>query len=99
MIVIILYFSLMFSYSRTGQWLGGRAWFRGIMSVPVLVTFIASVANLPGYYYPGYTSAGWLRFLVQPATVYLVAVLVRAAKKAAGRGDWSRIPWKDIFRI
>ena len=95
--VIFLYFSLIFSFSRTGQWLGRRAWFRGIVSVPVLVTFIASVANLPGYYYPGYTSAGWIRLLVQPLTIYMAVILRRTLRKIIGKKKG--VSWKEIFSI
>lgn len=95
--VIFLYFSLMFSFSRTGQWLGRRAWLRGIVSVPILVTFIASVANLPGYYYPGYTSAGWIRLLVQPLTIYMAVILRRAFRKIIGKKKG--VSWKEIFSI
>lgn len=93
MLLVALWFAVRFSFSKEGRWLGGREWFRVVSCASFVIAFVACLYR---HWFP---CTDLLRFLVQPATVYLLAVLLRAAKKVAGRGDWSRTPWNDIFRI
>ena len=90
---ITLYFAVRFSFSKEGQWLGGQEWFRVVSCASLIIAFGACLFR---YWFPVTDS---LRFFVQPATIYLVTILVRATKKLAGMGDWSGIGWKDIFKI
>ena len=93
LLFVSLYFAVRFSISKEGQWLGGREWFKIVSCASFVIVFSACIS---GYRF-SYTDM--LRWLVQPATVYLFVVLVRAVKKLAGRGNWPRTPWKDIFKI
>lgn len=40
-----------------------------------------------------------LRFLVQPVSVYLLIILVRAVGKLVCRKKWADITWEDISKI
>ena len=73
MVILTLYFVLLFSFSRAGQWLGERDWFRGIVIVPAVCLFFVSMSNL--FYRAGW--ADFISFLVQPVTVCLVFIIVR----------------------
>lgn len=73
MAILTLYFVLLFSFSRAGQWLGERDWFRGIVIVPAVYLFFISVSNL--FFRAGWTA--FISFLVQPVTVCLVFIIVR----------------------
>ena len=76
----------LFSFSRAGQWLGGRKWFRWIVAVPCLFSFVLAASNL--------ITAGFrwdiilvrlIQFLVQPVTVWLVVVIRNAVKNRPAR--------------
>ena len=73
MVILTLYFVLLFSFSKAGQWLGERDWFRGIVIVPAMYLFFISVSNL--FFRADWTA--FISFLVQPVTVCLVFIIVR----------------------
>ena len=72
--VIVIYFAVMLSFSRYGQWLGGRSWFRGIAVGAAAFAFFLSVRGLFMGMFSRWTI---LPFLVQPVTVYLIHLLTR----------------------
>lgn len=77
LVILVLYFVIMFSCSRFGQWLGERSWFRGIVLVGAVFQFIVSISNL-------IIRTSWADFiiiLVQPVTVGLAVLLARGLKK------------------
>ena len=93
LLFIALYFAVRFSFSKEGQWLGSREWFKVVSCASFVIAFMACLSR----YWFHWTDS--LRIYVQPATVYLLTVLIRAAKKLAGRGDWPGKSWKDILMV
>ena len=93
MLFVTLYFAVRFSFSKEGRWMGTQEWFKVVSCASFIIAFLACLSR---YWFPWADS---LRFFVQPATIYLLTVLIRAAKKLVGREEWSRTPWKDILKI
>ena len=77
MVILVLYFVLLFSFSKAGQWLGERDWFRGIVIVPAVYLFFVSISNL--FFYTDWTN--FIRILVQPGTVGLAVLAAHGVKK------------------
>lgn len=77
MIILSLYFVMLFSFSKAGQWLGERDWFRGIVIVPAVYLFFVSISNL--FFYTDWTN--FIRILVQPVTACLAGLVVRGVRK------------------
>lgn len=90
---IAMYFAVRFSFSREGQWLGRQDWFKVVSCASFVIAFLACLSR---YWFPW---TDLLRFLVQPATIYLITIAVRTVRKLTSRGEWSRTPWKEIFKI
>ena len=97
LVVLTLYFIILFSFSKTGQWLGERSWFRGIILVPTVFVFIGTLGNMiiRGTLF----STPIFLFLVQPVTIYLLVVLWRASAKLFKGVNQDYPTWKDIFMI
>ena len=95
--VLPLLFATEFAFSKAGQWLGSRKWFFWV-SLPVAVyCFFGAISSLPyGFWFDfSYDISRWIRFLIQPVTVYLVVVIRRIIHGIAS----DRIEWKDVFKI
>ena len=90
---IAMYFAVRFSFSREGQWLGGQKWFKVISCVSFVFAFLASLFR---YWFPW---TDLLRFLVQPATIYMLVVLRRSIVKLFKKGEQEYPTWKDILNI
>lgn len=81
MAIIVAYFVVQFSFSRIAQDLGSQSWFIGVVAVPCVYTFIASVLRLLRPWWTFcvdsmfYSPVLW--FIVQPVTVYLAISLFR----------------------
>ncbi len=85
MVVLALYFVVLFAFSKAGQWVGGRSWFRGIVLVPAVLTFIGTLGEMLAW--SRLFSTHTFHFLVQPITVCLPALLVRLKGRLLHRKD------------
>ena len=85
-----------FAFSRAGQWLGSRKWFFWLTLPAALYCFFGALTALRLDLWPTfpYDSIWFVRFLIQPVTVYLLVVLWRIIKGLAK----SRIAWKEVFK-
>lgn len=89
-----VYFAAEFSLSNPAQWLGGQKWFRWIVGIAAVVSFIGSLSGLRlsfGIYDMYY----WIQFLVQPVTIYLIIVICRIIRKLRKK----EMTWKEVFAI
>ena len=77
-LILTLYFVVMFSFSQVGQWIGGKKWFRIMVIVAAVLSFLVALSNVV---LPPTLRFGIARFIVQPVTVYLVYILIGAIKK------------------
>ena len=86
LLLFVVYFAGLFSFSRAGQWLGGRKWFRWIVAVPCLFSFVLAASNLitAGFRWD-IILARLLQLLVQPVTVWLVVIIRNAVKNRPAR--------------
>ena len=93
--ILVSYFAVMFSFSILGQGIGAKVWFRGIVIVPVIYTFILYLGNLM------FTFWRWdyylLPFLVHPVTVYLAMVIIRFVKRRLSKEE-ERLPVKELLK-
>jgi len=93
LVILAAYFAFMFSFSGLGQLLGGKAWFRGLVAVPAVCTFVMTLGNA-AFHRWGYFL---IPLLVNPITVYLAVVLGRLIKRKRTGGNPG--PWKDLFKL
>lgn len=83
LLLMMLYGLVLFSFSKAGQWLGGRSWFRGIVLVPVIISFFVAFFRFRGIRFgvlirnPSSRVEYLIPFLVQPLTIYLVMFFCR----------------------
>ena len=73
-----------FAFSRTGQWLGSRRWFRIASAVPILIVFVGIIVDIIE------TGFDWWKLPVlaaNPVTVIAVLQLVRSAFKQRAGGS------------
>ena len=86
-----------FAFSRAGQWLGGRKWFRWAAIPAALYCFLGAWFRRPSCIALdiSWDSALLIRVLVQPVFVYLVVVIWRIIRGIARH----RIDWKEVFHI
>lgn len=90
-----------FSFSRAGQWLGSRKWFFWLALPAAVISFLGALSSLPDafWFYFSWGTARWIRFFVQPVTIYLAVVLWRALVKLFKGLKQDYPGWKDIFSI
>ena len=95
LVILVSYFALMFTFSKLGQSVGAKKWFRGIIIVPVIDTFFLYLGNLM------FTFWRWdfylLPFMVHPVTVYLAAVTIRFFKRQMSKEE-ERLPIKEVLK-
>jgi len=99
---IALYFVTCFSFSKNGLWLGGRKWFRIAAAVCIALVFLGQLFGSLAQRFHFSLFGCWtdiLRFLVLPATIYLLVIIVRATKKIFKKGEMTEIAWKDVYKI
>lgn len=102
MVIVVAYFVGQFGFSRIAQNMGSKSWFRGIVAVPCIYTFIGSFFRLftMGTFfmisYMYYSPLLW--FIVQPVTIYLVVVLARILKERR-KEKKDRTNWKELAKI
>lgn len=90
---LALYFAVRFSISREGQWLGRQEWFKVVSCASFVITFLSSLSR---YWFPW---TDLLRFLVQPATIYLLVVVRRSVAKLFNKRAGEYPTWIDILKI
>ena len=91
-----VFFAAMFSFSDAGQWLGEKKWFRWIVGIAAIASFIGI---LPGLRFdftldPLYLTR-WVQLFVQPVTIYLIIVICRIIRKLGKK----EMTWKEVFAI
>ena len=92
--VLPAYFAVEFSFSKAGQWLGSKVWFRIICWIAAATVFINIISNMFGI---GGDILVWrlTQLAVQPVTVYLFVVIYRIICKLRKK----EMTWKEVFRI
>ena len=92
--VLPAYFAVEFSFSKAGQWLGSKVWFRIICWIAAAVVFVNVVSSLFGL---GGDVLVWrlTQLIVQPITVYLLVVICRIIGKLSKK----EMTWKEIYAI
>ena len=90
-----------FAFSKAGQWLGSRKWFLWLTFIPALFCFVRAWDRIPGGFYLdlSWETAYWIRFLVQPISVYLMIVIWRLAVRLFKGCKQDYPKWKDIFKV
>jgi len=102
MVIIVTYFVAQFAFSAIAQNIGSQRWFRWIVVVPCLYTFIGYLSRLfprPFYFainYVYYSPLMW--FIVQPITIYLVVFFVRLIRERRKKKE-DRISWKELAKL
>lgn len=92
--ILVIYFAAEFSFSKAGQWLGSRKWFRIICWISAAILFIHIAISLPGM--RGNTLAWRLtQWAVLPITAYLIIVICRII----GKYSKKEMTWKDVYSI
>lgn len=89
-----VFFAAEFSLSNPGQWLGGKKWFRWIVGIAAVICFFESLLDLR-LFFGAYDMPRWIRFFVQPITIYLIIVICRIIRKL-GKKEMTR---KEVFAI
>lgn len=72
--VLAIYFSTAFSFTKAGQWLGSRIWYRWIASLLMVVVFIGIFVQAFRW---GIKWWGIFDFIFQPVAVYLGIIIYR----------------------
>jgi hypothetical protein len=102
MVFIMTYFVMQFSFSRIAQKMGSLSWFRGIVAVPCVYMFFATLFRMITYRmvimidHVCFITLEW--FIVQPMTVYLVVFLSRLFRERR-KGKEERRSWKELAKI
>ena len=98
---VALFFVAYFSFSKNGLWLGGRKWFRIAAVVCAALVFLGQLFGslVQRVHFSIFCRTAILRFLVLPATIYLLVIIVRTTKKIFRKGEMKEIAWKDVFKI
>ncbi len=103
MVIITIYFVAQFAFSEVAQKLGSQTWFRGIIAVPCIYTFLGyfnkmltwgmfGVASQYVYYSP------FIFVIVQPLTIYLVVFCSRLLRERNKSKD-ERRNWKELAKL
>lgn len=71
---LTVWLSTEFSFSKAGQWLGSRKWFRWIASIIMVIVFIGVLGRLFEWRLEWWK---FLDFIFQPVTIYLGIVIYR----------------------
>jgi len=92
--ILVVYFAAEFSFSKAGQWLGSRKWFRIICWIAAAILFIHIAISLPGMHRD---ILAWrlTQYAVLPITVYLIIVICRIIRKLSKKDK----TWKEVFAI
>ncbi len=102
MVFIMTYFVMQFSFSRIAQKMGSLSWFRGIVAVPCVYMFFATLFRMITYRmvimidHVCFITLEW--FIVQPMTVYLVVFLSRLIRERR-KDKEERRSWKELAKI
>ena len=96
--VIGIYFVILFSFSKEGLWIGEQRWFRIAAGIIFGVIFLLSFGNAIPIRFWGFRRVYFMRFMVQPMTVYLVYVAVRHFRRKRKHPGVKWSP-KDIFKL
>lgn len=92
--VLPAYFAVEFSFSKAGQWLGSKIWFRIICWIAAATVFINIISNLSSI---GGDILVWrlTQLAVQPVTVYLFVVICRIICNLRKK----EMTWKEVLNI
>ena len=92
-----LLFATEFAFSKAGQWLGSRKWFRWLVVPAALYCFLGAWFRRPfGISLDlSWETARLIRLLVQPVSIYLVVVLWRIIRGLVKH----QAEWKQVFKI
>lgn len=93
--ILPVYFAAEFSFSKAGQWLGEKKWFRWLIGIAAAYTFLMTITGMMAD--PSWDVQMWQLtwLLVQPFTVYLIVVICRIIRKLGKK----EMTWKEVFAI
>lgn len=97
MIILVLYFVLLFSFSKAGQWLGAQKWFFWLASIAAIVCFVSVCTRMNSFGPISYRGSLFLMLLVQPVTIYILVVLYRICRRIRNKETDRDI--KSLFTI
>lgn len=89
-----VFFAAEFSLSNPAQWLGEQKWFRWIVGIAAVFCFFGELPGLR-FSFGAYDLPRWIRFFVQPFTIYLIIVICRILRKLRKK----EMTWKEVFAI
>lgn len=103
MVIIATYFVAQFAFSEIGQILGSQIWFRGVVAVPCLYTFLGYLSRLIihrwfffAISYVYFSPLMW--FIVQPISIYLVVFLFRLIREHRNKRE-DKVSWKELAKL
>ena len=99
MAMITIYFVAQFSFSKVAQKLGSQPWFRGIVAVPCIYTFLGCFSRLFTMRMFGLAYSPFMRFIVHPITIYLIVFCSRLIREHRRKGKEKRRSWKELAKL
>lgn len=102
MTIVVIYFVVQLAFSQESQYLGSQSWFRGTVAVPCIFMFLGEMFELQ-YWHHFYKISHamyspFLRFIVQPITIYLIIVVCRCIRELRKKKE-DRMSWKEMLRL
>ena len=93
--IIPVYFAAEFSFSKAGQWLGEKKWYRWIIGIVAVYAFLQTITGM--MMSPRWDVQMWqlTQLFVQPVTIYLIIVICRIIRKLGKK----EVTWKEVFAI
>ena len=93
--IIPVYFAAEFSFSKAGQWLGEKKWYRWVIGIAAAYSFIMTIVGM--MLFPRWDVQMWqlTLLLVQPFSIYLIIVICRIIRKLGKK----EMTWKEVFAI
>ena len=93
--IVPVYFAAEFSLSKAGQWLGEKKWYRWVIGIAAVYSFLMTITGM--MFFPRWDVQMWLltRLLVLPFSIYLIIVISRIIRKMGKK----ELTWKEVFAI
>lgn len=93
--IIPVYFAAEFSFSKVSQWLGEKKWYRWIIGIAAVCSFLMTIAGMMFFPRWDVQMAQLTQLFVQPFSIYLIIVFCRIIRKFGKK----EMTWKEVFAI